>query len=209
MDRSLKRYSVTILLVLVYLTTQSSCVLRSSDTVREPQVGPGGRPVASETLDRTRESGLIRPVIPHEPDGEKEPSVTGEQPSTHADRPDGTSPVEPAGSAQQNAVPEAREARKGREWEDQKVKQIALDLAAKTPGVKKIKVCLAFKNDEWLIVLYKDVGSAYELKQYFWRKDQPEPEDYLVFERVPKDRLEEHLSKAEPDKVCETLDPPR
>jgi hypothetical protein len=209
MDRSLKRHSITILLVLILLSTQSSCVLRSSDTMREPEVAPAGRNVASQALAAPRSRGLIRPVIPHESAGEKDSSVPGGQPSSGSDGPAGTSTAPVAGSQQPNAVPDARESRKRREWEDQKVKQIALDLAAKTPGVKKIKVCLAFKNDEWLIVLYKDVGSAYELKQYFWSKDRPEPEAYLVFERVPKSRLAEHLSKTDPDRACETLDPPR
>lgn len=201
MSRPLHRYSITGLLVLILLVIQSSCVLRSSDTLRAPEVAPPGRSVDSRAPGESRRSGLIRPVIPHEPAGEKGASNPGGQRSSGTDQ--------RVGPPQLSAVPEPREPRKGREWEDQKVKQVALDLAAKAAGVKKIKVCLAFKNDEWLIVLYKDVGSAYELKQYFWSKDRPEPEAYLVFERVPKSRLEEHLSKTDPDKACETLDPPR
>jgi hypothetical protein len=92
-------------------------------------------------------------------------------------------------------------------WEDQKVRQKALEMARKRPSVKKIKICYAVKDDEWWVILYEDAGSSYELLQYTWNRDQDKLEQFLVLKRISRNRLKEHLALREPDRACDILDP--
>lgn len=184
-----------------------SCVIRTRDTAKDVGIASVDRLSAVENPDGTSGSGLIKPVISEESEGDK--AGAGESLSNEADH----RGAAPAGGLSATAPPISATGSPGprgdRLWEDQQVKKLALDMAAKTPGVRKIQVCFALKTDEWMIILYVEDGSEYELKQFFWNKDKTELEPYRVFERIPKQRLEERLSKSEPDKACETFDPPR
>ena len=92
-------------------------------------------------------------------------------------------------------------------WEDQKVKRAATDILRKYPSVKKVKICYAVKDDEWWVILYDDVGTHYELRQFIWDRDQGRLRPFLVLKRIAKNQLQEHLAASEPDRACEVLNP--
>lgn len=208
MERSRLRACFAILMWLC-VTALWGCVLRPGGAIKDPEAALPDRSDRVDNRGKTLGNGLIRPIIPPEADGQREAGGASKAISNQPEQKNSALSDGISGSASEDAGANTRGPHSGRVWEDQRVRQAALALAAKTPDVKTIKICLTFKTDEWLIVLYKDVGQAYELKQYFWKRDQPEPEPYLVFERIPKHRLEEHLAAMEPDRACETLDPSR
>jgi hypothetical protein len=92
------------------------------------------------------------------------------------------------------------------EWEDDKVKGLARDMARRFPNVRKAKVCYDAKDDEWWVILYEDNDSFLELKQYIWNRDEDLMEPFLVQRRVPKSKLEEELASSPRERACEVLD---
>ncbi|MBI5570154.1 MAG: hypothetical protein HY914_09435 [Desulfomonile tiedjei] len=93
-----------------------------------------------------------------------------------------------------------------REWEDQRIKGAAQQLAKQSAGVKKGKVCYSVKNDEWWVILYQDSADAYDVKQFVWNREQERLEPFLVVTRIAKSRLEDHLNGSEHGRTCEVLD---
>jgi hypothetical protein len=87
------------------------------------------------------------------------------------------------------------------------VKAAAMELSRVMPGIKKLKVCYAVKEDEWWVTLYEESGPAFELKQYTWNREQDKLEQFLVQKRLAADRLQSHLTEHENDMACEVLDP--
>jgi len=209
----------------------AGCIVPSQQTVRDP--GPGlEAPQRDESGNSQAGQGLIKPMIPA--DTPPAPELPPMEPGPVEPPPEATLQPPPAEQASQNkpGPPPAKgqepskplprlskpivgplskgpDAASGpREWEDQKVKQMALELAAKSPDIKKIRICYAVKDNEWWIILYEDSGAFYELKQYIWDKDQDKLEQFLVLKKVPKSRFEEHIRQSEPHRACEMLDLP-
>ncbi|MFH1117297.1 MAG: hypothetical protein V1792_25545 [Pseudomonadota bacterium] len=92
-------------------------------------------------------------------------------------------------------------------WEDQKVKRAAMQMLNKYPGAKKVKICYAVKDDEWWVILYDDLDTHFELRQFTWDRDQGRLQPFLVLKRISKNQLRDHLASSEPDRACEVLDP--
>jgi len=92
-------------------------------------------------------------------------------------------------------------------WEDQKVKGAATQMLKQYPSVKKVKICYAVKDDEWWVILYDDLDTHYELRQFTWDRDQGRLRPFLVLKRIEKNEFQEHLTASEPDRACEVLDP--
>lgn len=79
-------------------------------------------------------------------------------------------------------------------------------MAHEFQGIKKGKICYSVKTDEWWVVLYEDIGSLYDVKQYTWNRDQEKLEQFLVLKKIGKNRLQEDINERESDKACEPLD---
>jgi hypothetical protein len=92
-----------------------------------------------------------------------------------------------------------------REWEDQKIREAAMEMAKGLPQVSKIKVCYAVKDDEWWVTFYDNAGAFTELKQYTWNRDLEKLEAFLVLKRIPSSRVQQHLTEEEPGKACDVF----
>lgn len=101
---------------------------------------------------------------------------------------------------------EARQKSGETQWEDQKVKQAAMELRDAHRSAQKMKLCYAVKDDEWWVIFYEDAASHYELRQYVWDRDRERLDPFLVMKRIPRDRLKQDLSDSEPDRACEVVD---
>jgi len=195
------------------------------------------QPPGGEEATEPSGKNLIKPVIPEDPASSLPPptptsplppasvptppvTVPPPQPIPSADNLPSAAPPKPA---PQPAAPRPEGAKLSRhprpvpgqpgnlsgskEWEDQKVRQMALEMARNQREIRKLKICYSVKDNEWWIILYEDAGGFYELKQFVWDRDQDKLEAFLVQKKVPKSRLEEHLRQQEPDRACEALDP--
>jgi hypothetical protein len=209
-----KRTNMTIRLILVLGISAVfcyGCIVPSQESVRNPgmstQPQSEGKPGKSGS-----DKGLIKPYIPSEraplqpvPEQQPEPAASSETSPPAPDlnsRETSEAPV-PAPPVEAN---DKTSSEKGRKWEDQKVKAAATELARGVPGIKKIKICYAVKEDEWWVTLYQESGSGFDLKQYTWNREQDRLEPFLVPKTIPADRLQSQLAEHEPDMACEVLD---
>jgi len=229
--RSSKQKYLKLAVFVLVVCAVSGCVLPSQETVRGPELGQetAQRDESGKSQD---DQGLIKPMISAEalPAAEPPPvePVPIEPPADLAPRQkpvEQSTPATPAPSQVKDQAPPKLAARsfepsgglvpkrsdtaaESHEWEDQKVKHMALELAAKSPETKKVRICYAVKDNEWWIILYEDAGAFYELKQYIWDKDQDKLEPFLVLKKIPKSRFEEHIKQSEPNRACEMLELP-
>jgi gamma-glutamylcyclotransferase (GGCT)/AIG2-like uncharacterized protein YtfP len=88
-----------------------------------------------------------------------------------------------------------------------KAKLHAYQLATQIGNVKKIKVCWDKRFEEWRFTLYQDVGDYYDLKQFFWKIDQPRPEAFCVLKHMAKDRLSDATTVQQGENSCSVFDP--
>lgn len=169
----------------------TGCLLPSPEGVRNkakwdtPQTDQGPAPTPKTG------QGLVKPVIP--PAAEKEAATP---PTKHG-------PPTPVRVA---VEPKDRGQPKKQDWEDQKVKSAAVELAKTLPSVKKMKICYEVKHDEWWAILYEDSGSMIELKQFVWSRQQEKFEPHLVMQRIPANQLQQHLAESVPGRACEPVD---
>jgi hypothetical protein len=182
---------------------------RQADTqASQVAAAPDGPMSGMAKRTDAREDTLVKAEIPPSPP----PPSTVPQAQNY---PKGPQPTDPGATVKPQPPPQPRsaqlaaptEAKSGsREWEDQRVKEAAFKISRNFPGVKKGKICYSVKNDEWWIVLYDEAGSAYDVKQYVWNRDQEKLDPFLVLKRIGKNRLDEVLASRESDKACEPLD---
>ena len=93
-------------------------------------------------------------------------------------------------------------------WEDQKVRIAALELARSIPSTRKVKICYDAKHDEWWVTLYDRQGAMFDLKQFVWERESEKFEPFLVQQRISESKLEEHVKREEKGRACEAFDPP-
>lgn len=196
-----------------------AAVLACSACLVPEQYGGGKQEQAPES------QGLIQPMIPDDAPAstssppeetvkqaeQVKPSAETVQPIKPPDVsppkiPQGIEkPVQPGPTKSDRVSPaEHKEER----WDDQKVKDAALRLAKRFPATQKIKICYATKDDEWWVIFYEDAGSYYELRQFVWDRDTDKLQPFLVLKRIDRHELNEHVAAAEPDRACESMDPP-
>jgi hypothetical protein len=125
-------------------------------------------------------------------------------PQSETVSPDRKNLVKPESRASRQA---AKAPPRSREWEDQKVRNAAMEMARGTSKVKKGKFCYSVKHDEWWVILYEDAGNVYDVKQFVWNRDRERLEPHLVLKTIGKNRLEEHLISGDGDKACEPFEP--
>jgi hypothetical protein len=89
-----------------------------------------------------------------------------------------------------------------------RVRDAAREIVKNIDTISKIKICHLKTDDEWWVTLYDDTGSIIDLKQYVWDRESESLTPFLVLKRIPKSRLESHLTGQDPDRVCEVFDPP-
>jgi hypothetical protein len=178
------------------------CVVVSRESAR-----PGGSstfspspqdqsPAKAQSEAPTQGKGLIKPYIPED---------TGPKPGEITDTKPEAVPVVQPGLDQSVS----KEADRLPKWEeDQKVRVAALKKAEEYPNVKKIKICLSVQDDEWWIIFYNDIGTAIDLKQFVWDRKTEALEPHLVIKQIPRSQLESHLTRKQPGRGCEVLDPP-
>jgi hypothetical protein len=93
-------------------------------------------------------------------------------------------------------------------WEDQKVRIAALEMARSIPSTQKVKICYDAKHDEWWVTFYDRQGAMYDLKQFVWERESEKLEPFLVQQRISQTKLEDHVKREEKGRACEAFDPP-
>ncbi len=166
------------------------CRFPSQEGLQNRNWGPG-EAVEEQAGAPQADQQLIKPVIPPERHAQEAGPPPKEQPPQ---------PVRVVIEPQ--ADPKSQKS----DWEDEKIKTAAMEMARAMPLVKKMKICLDIKYGEWWVILYEDNGPAIELKQFVWNKDQRRFEPHLVQERIPRDQLEKHVAESEPGRACEVVD---
>jgi hypothetical protein len=149
---------------------------------------------SQRALPKADSKGLLKPAIP--PDAPQ--AVESNKPAIP-----GVQKPPPQVQQRMRLSRRAQEAR----WEDSKVKNAAKEIATGLPSVKKIQVCYAVDSDEWWVSLYDDVGTDIDIRQFIWNREQETLEPFLVLNRIPKTRLNAHISRKTRDRACETLEP--
>jgi len=94
------------------------------------------------------------------------------------------------------------------EDEAARVKKAARDLASTVGQIKRMKVCYSKKDKEWWAILYEDMGSSVDVKQFIWSAESEKFEPFLVMKRIPKAKMDAEAKKDEIDKTCTVVDPP-
>jgi hypothetical protein len=89
-----------------------------------------------------------------------------------------------------------------------RVRDAAREIVKNLDTISKVKICHLKTEDEWWVTLYDDIGSLIDLKQYVWDRESESLTPFLVLKRIPKSRLESHLTAKDSDRVCEVFDPP-
>jgi hypothetical protein len=199
----------------------SGCIVPSQEAKRVADAtAQNPRPPYPET--KAEGGSLIKPTIPQEAAPTSQGLTTpgdGSVTPQHAQEMLGANPVNPFVEQPKlkdeqpkpnelSQVPVRPNAPAKQEWEDQKVRDAAVEMAKATPEVKKIKICYAVKEGEWWVTLYQAVPGLIELKPYIWNKDSERLEPHLVYRTIPISRLQQHLTEAEPGKACEVMEPP-
>jgi hypothetical protein len=170
---------------------------------------------------KTESGSLIKPVIPQETPSvsqtEQTPGVgpagsqRAQMPPANPDNPFLEKP-KPKDMQSQTVIPtqppEKQNGPPKKEWEDQKVRDAAIQVAKATPGVTDVKICYAVKKGEWWVTLYQPGQGLYELKQYIWNHDSEKLEPFLVYKTIPTGRLQQHLTEEEPGRACEVMKVP-
>jgi len=106
------------------------------------------------------------------------------------------------------AVPEKPTEKLRPEDEAARVKTAARELAGNVGQIARMKVCYSKKDKEWWAVLYEDLGSSVDVRQFIWSPEGEKFEPFLVMKRIPKGKLDAEAKKDEIDKTCTGLDPP-
>ena len=200
---------------LVAGTLLSGCLIPSQQATRGPDVGPEPLQVGPSQAGSQK---LIKPYIPGEEPARsvQESSRTGPEPPRASQEPPRMSQEPPRPAVEPPSAQTTPPARPPvpatggtrTQWEDQKVKNAALEVAKEIPSAKKIKICYIAAQDEWLVIVYDDIGTAIDVKQYFWDREREILKPFLLLKHIAHDRLEREAREKEPGKACEVLDPP-
>lgn len=117
-------------------------------------------------------------------------------------KPDKTKPVQ-EGSKQV----ESKEKTQPKD-EATRVRTAALELARSLGDIKRAKVCYVDKDKEWWAVFYQDMGSAADVRQFFWNAATEKFEPFLVLKRIPQTKIDSDFKKEESGKICAELSLP-
>jgi len=179
----------------------SGCLIPSQQAARGPDVGPEPLQVGPSEAGGQK---LMKPYIPGD-----EPARSGQEPPRISQEPPLSAVGAPSGQTRPQQGPPAPASAGARaQWEDQKVKNAALEVAKDIPSAKKIKICYIAAQDEWLVIVYDDIGAAIDVKQYFWDREREILKPFLLLKHIARDRLEQEVRAREPGRACEILDPP-
>jgi hypothetical protein len=217
----MRRGVLTTGLLWIVVLLCSGCIVPSQEAIRKAD-GPQQNSNNARPGMRTESGSLIKPTIPQDAAqasrAERTPGVgsansegVAQMPAVNSDNPFLEKP-KPKGEQPKSVVPtqpaEGQNRPAKKKWEDQKVRDAAVEMGKATPGVKQIKICYAVKEGEWWVILYQPGQGLYELKQYIWNKDSEKLEPFLVYKTIPTDRLRQHLTEEEPGKACEVMELP-
>jgi hypothetical protein len=175
---------------------------------RDP-VGPPRQPAGQNTKQDGGEepTELVKPYIPAVPPEQADSRSQLAQGSQGPD--DGRRQQTPQRAAAPSPdTSRPSETAPGGTFEDEKVTSAVLNMAAGIPTVVKVKICYSQPLDEWSAILYDDIGSRFDLKQFHWNRDTDQLDPFLAVERIPKRALAEHISKREPGTACQVYEPP-
>ncbi len=216
----MRRALLTTGLLSIVALLGSGCIVPSQESMRKAGWSLQN-PSDSQPETRTGSGPLIKPTIPQESTGISQAAQTPEDASTrpeHAaqmpaatDNPFEEKPRPKDEPPKQYEPPQPARSQNGppkQEWEDQKVRDAAAELAKASPEVKKIKICYAVKEHEWWVILYERGEGFFELKQFIWNNESERLEPFLVLKRIPAARLQQHLTEEEPGKACEEMELP-
>ncbi len=191
----------------------TGCISPSQETMKKPSLS-AQQPISTQSLEKSTDEILLKPVIPPEPELGSGAETTRQvqsqivQTKTLTDSPNSDQTPKRSGQSPETASIEAEPKTPSKAWEDEKVKSLALDLAKGSSAGSKMKICYAIKRDEWWVILYENIGSAFEVKQYSWNREQNKLEPFLVYKTLPHDKIQEQLNSPEPDRACEVVETP-
>ena len=211
------------LVILALVLTSTGCkvgvneVVKDSDAVvfDKPESKTGKKSIEAETIKPesspkplVAEGKELTPVKMAEGSSKATESKLentpkpAEPPSSHTPK-----PLKAAGSGAEPKKTE-KQSKSKKTTDYDRVKAAAFDMAKNIATIKKIRICHVESADEWWVTLYDDIGPMIDLKQYVWDPDSETLTPFLVLKRIAKSRLEHYLTLKEPDKTCQTMDPP-
>lgn len=176
----------TLGVLLVVALVFSGCLLSGIDSVKRT-------PTPGEAADSERgsvESGLVDSSsrVEAKPDATRGDRKKDElEPAKAAD------PARVEGQTSKSLTPEER------------IEQESLRLAKEHGPLDSAQLCYIKKDQEWWLVLYKDIGSAIDIKRWYWNWEKEEFAPFLVLDRIPRSKMEEQLTKKERGRTCRTL----
>ncbi len=127
---------------------------------KPPSDQPLVKPVIPPEISSTTESDSAQSKVPEQEASQKIAAAPQSAPPAAAARPE---PPKETEQTPGQAKPEGNT--QSKQWEDEKVKSLALELAKNSVVVTRVKVCYSVKNDEWWIIAYEDTGGPIEIKQ--------------------------------------------
>lgn len=90
----------------------------------------------------------------------------------------------------------------------QQLREAAAELATGLGSIKAMKLCYLNKENEWWVILYRDIGPVIDAINFIWNWEEQRFERYLVVKRIPKNRLHRMVNRHEQGRKCVILTPP-
>ena len=199
----------------------SGCIVPSQEALRKADSSLQ-QPQTPQSQASTEGSALLKPVIPSSTEATPQPSTPPDNDSVKLEGPERMPALSTDNPFEEKPVPTAENSKPEKplpapieqtahvkqDWEDQKVREAAIEMAKASPLVRQIKICYAVKAHEWWVILYEQGDGFIELKQFIYNKESEKLDPFLVVKRIPTTRLQQHLSEEEPGKACEIVEPP-
>jgi hypothetical protein len=87
------------------------------------------------------------------------------------------------------------------------VRDAAIKLAKSMKSIQGMKICHAREEDEWWVTIFDDLGGVLDIKQYTWNPESESFTPFLVMKRIPRSKLDAHLSTEDPGRSCRVIAP--
>lgn len=91
---------------------------------------------------------------------------------------------------------------------DRQLREAADKLAVDLGQIKAMKLCYVNRDNEWWVILYRDIGPVIDVMNYIWNWEEQKFKRYLIVKRIPKNELREAVIGRERGRNCEILKHP-
>jgi hypothetical protein len=170
------------LVLLVIWLSASGCVLNRTTAIHSPDLS--SEPSVDETLEKNSDAEA------GERDGKN--ASTGKIEATASEK---------VGTGKDKKKQDKSDL-------NRQLRVAANELAAKLGPIKAMKLCYVEKDNEWWVVLFRDIGPVIDVRRFFWNWEEQRFKPFLVVKRIPKNRLRKEVNRKEPGKKCVNLKPP-